>query len=480
MRHLILRYLKTSLWSLPLLMSCSGAGQKAASELFICGSGQSVEGLQQTSFPELTIAPLRQDLQGIQQAIDICSSLGGGHVEVAAGLYLCDGPIVLRSNVDLHLDSAATILFSGEPKDFLPVVETRFEGVDLLNYSPMIYANGAENVAITGQGTIDAQGSRVFAAWGKVAGDEGFEENIHGTHGETVEMEDVNLLRQLGSELAPLKKRVFGEGHYLRPTCVEFRECSRVLIEGITLKDSPFWCIHPLYSSDVIVRGVTIDSHNPNNDGCDPESSTRVLIEDCNFMCGDDAVAIKSGRDADGRQVGRPSSNIVIRRCLFNSECNGLCIGSEMSGGVENVVMDSVEIASVKNALLFKSNKDRGGYIRNVAVSNIQIQHVEGAVLRFENNYFGYRGGNCPSQYENFAIENVHAKESNGYAIYFDGLEELPMQNIAVSNFHVDRAARPYYIYNVKNYVFDNCSVNGESIPAIPAPDTERQSCDVW
>lgn len=406
--------------------------------------------------------------------------MGGGHVIVPAGIYNCAGPIVMKSNVDLHLDSAATILFSGEPKDFLPVVETRFEGIDLLNYSPMIYANGAENVALTGKGTIDAQGSRVFAAWGKVAGDEGFEENIHGTHGETVEMPDVNLLRQLGSELAPLENRLFGEGHYLRPTCVEFRECRRVLIEGITLKDSPFWCIHPLYSSDVIVRGVTIDSHNPNNDGCDPESSNRVLIEDCNFMCGDDAVAIKSGRDADGRQVGRPSSNIVIRRCLFNSECNGLCIGSEMSGGVENVVMDSVEIASVKNALLFKSNKDRGGYIRNVAVSHINIQHVEGAVLRFENNYFGYRGGNSPSQYENFAIDNVYAKESNGYAIYFDGLEELPMQNIAVSNFRVDRAERPYYIYNVQNYVFDNCSVNGAAIPTIPVPDTERQSCDVW
>lgn len=319
-----------------------------------------------------------------------------------------------------------------------------------------------------------------MARWGMDTEVEDYQENIHGLHGETPEKPDVDRLRQMGEDLTPVSERVFGKDAKLRPCGIEFNNCKQILIEGITLKNSPFWCIHPLYSEDVIVRGVTIDSHFPNNDGCDPESCNRVLIEDCTFCTGDDAIAIKSGRDADGRRVGKPSENIEIRNCRFYSECNGLCIGSEMSGGVRNVFMHNIEIGNVKNALLFKSNKDRGGYIESVHVDSVTIQSAAGAVLRFETNYFGYRGGNSPSRYEDFHISNIKAGRADAYAIYFDGNAEQPIRNVEVNNFEVEKALRPHYLYNIEDCRFSNIHVNGKQVLQTIELDTERKTCDVW
>ena len=422
----------------------------------------------------------------LQEAIDTCHAQGGGTVLVHGGEYQLNGTLHLRSNVCLRLEEEALLLFSGRGDDFLPVVRSRWEGTEVMGRSAMIYARDAENVAICGKGVIDAQAGREMAAWGMKPGETDFEENVFGTHGETIEMADVNRLRAWGGEqrserqLADSALLTMGEGTFLRPCCIELHSCNRVLIEGVTVRNSPFWCLHPLFCQDVIVRGVTIASHYPNNDGCDPESSRRVLIEDCLFRTGDDAVAIKAGRDADGRRVGRPSEQIVIRRCDFQSECNGLCIGSEMSGGVSDVYMDSVQIGSVKNALLFKSNKDRGGYIRNVWVRNIDIRSTAGAVLRFENNYFGYRGGNFPAQYEDFHIENVHAARCGSFAIYYDGLAEMPMQCIAVDSLVVDSAALPYYLYHTRQCSFARTWINGSLLPDSLPQSPTRQSCEVW
>ena len=448
-----------------------------------------VASIRPVQFPDLVIEvdePIEADaLMLLQEAIDRCSAQGGGTVQVNRGRYPLSGSLVLKSNVNLRLMKNASLRFSGRADDFLPVVPTRWEGTELLGRSSMIWANEAENIAITGEGTINAQAGVEMAAWGMQPGEADFEENVHGTHGETIETADVNQLRAWGEQQTDADGKepdllTFGQGTFLRPCCIEFRKCSRVLVEGVTIRDSPFWCMHPLYCEDVIVRGVTIDSHFPNNDGCDPESSRRVLIEDCLFRTGDDAVAIKSGRDADGRRVGKPSSGIVIRRCQFQSECNGLCIGSEMSGGVEDVYMDSVQIGRVKNALLFKSNKDRGGFIRRVWVRNIGIESAEGAVLRFENNYFGYRGGNYPARYEDFHIRQVHAGRAGSFAIYCDGLPELPMRHIEVDSLVVDSAARSYYLYNTVDCSFLRTWVNGSLLPDSLPQSPERQMCDVW
>lgn len=413
-------------------------------------------------------------LMDFQRAINMCHLMGGGIVRVPAGIYNLNGPLELKSHVNLHLDEGAYLRFSGKASDFLPVVLTKFEGTDMFGHSPMIRAFRQTDIAITGKGTIDAQAGIEMGEWGKV------EKILKDGASVSKETPDVQRLRKMGEEHAPLYERVFGEGTYLRPTCVEPYGCSRVLIEGVTIKDSPFWTIHPVYCDNVTVRGVTIDSHFPNNDGCDPENTSNVLIEDCVFRCGDDAVAIKAGRDADGRATGRPSENIVIRRCDFSSECNGLCIGSEMSAGVQNVFMDSVKIGTVKNALYFKSNRDRGGYIRNVSVSNITVNHTQGAVLRFESNYFGYRGGNFPASYSNFSISNVEVESSDHYAIFYDGLEGTPIRNISVENFHVKKAPRPYYLFHTQDCTFQNCTVAGKPIPVAPKQSKKRESCDVW
>lgn len=419
-----------------------------------------------TSFPDRTVEVVsdreNDALPILQQAIDSCSLAGGGKVVVKAGHYPLNGPLKLKSNVNLHLEEGAYLQFSGRADDFLPVVLTRWEGTELYGRSPMVYAYHCTNIAITGRGVIDAQGGKEFAPWA------------------SQEAPDRDRLREMGDKLTPVNERVFGKGTILRPSCIQFLGCSRILLEDITIKDSPFWTIHPVYCDNVIVRGVTIDSHFPNNDGCDPESTSNVLIENCTFRTGDDAIAIKAGRNTDGRAIGRPSENIVIRNCLFYSECNGLCIGSEMSGGVANVYMDDIEIGTVKNALYFKSNRDRGGYIRNVNVNNINIERALGAILRFETNYFGFRGGNYQARYEDFKISNVHAHTADHYAIFMDGNEEKPIRNIEVSNFHVDKAERPYYLIYTENISFKESTVNGVAVPEYPEESKERQSCDVW
>ena len=204
------------------------------------------------------------------------------------------------------------------------------------------------------------------------------------------------------------------------------------------------------------------------------------MIENCIFRTGDDAIAVKAGRDADGRRVNRPSENIVIRNCKFYSKCNGLCIGSEMSGGVRNVYMKNIEIGDVKNALLFKSNLDRGGYIENVYIDFVDIKSAAGAVLRFETNYFGYRGGNFPARYSGFEISNITAGSADAYAIYYDGNTDEPISNISVKNFTVTRAAHTHYLYKTRNCSFVNCSINGKQLPEHPEESSERRQCDVW
>lgn len=483
-----------------LLAGCQSQNGSADTQDYMTSAMDSIIGqIRTTSFPDRTwviMAPEEADaLIVLQEAIDSCSNQGGGTVVVKEGEYELNGTLWMKSNVNLHLESGALLKFSGRGDDYLPVVPTRWEGTELMGRSAMIYANGAENFAITGHGGIHGRGSEEMALWGMPPGTVEFEENIHGTHGETVEKADVDRLRAWGGtpyddedhnddedddHNSRHELLTFGEGTFLRPCLIEFRNCKRILVEGVDLRDSPFWCLHPLYCQDVIIRGISIRSYSPNNDGCDPESSERVLIEDCFFQTGDDAVAIKSGRDADGRRVGHPSRDIVIRRCDFQSQCNGLCIGSEMSGGVENVYMDSVRIGKVKNALLFKSNKDRGGYIRNVWVRNINIESTAGAVLRFENNYFGYRGGEFPSQYENFHIERVHAARCQSFAIYYDGLAELPMRHITVDSLVVDSAALSHYLFHTEDCTFARTWVNGELLPTTPKQSETRQSCDVW
>jgi polygalacturonase len=337
----------------------------------------------------------------ISNAIATCAQAGGGTVLVSAGEFLT-GPIHLKSNVELHLDDAATLLFTTNFAAYLPAVLTRFEGMDCHNYSPLIYAFEQENVAVTGRGTLDGQaGDDAWWPWeGKKKG------------GPDQKAARDRLIGMVNRNV-PVAERRFGEGDYLRPSFVELYRCRNVLIQGVRIRRSPMWELHPLLCTNVIVRGVDISSHGPNNDGCDPESCRDVLIEDCAFDTGDDCIAIKSGRNNDGRRVGLPSENLVIRRCAMRDGHGGVVIGSEISGGcrevfAEDCVMDS---PNLERALRLKSNAMRGGVIENIFMRNITVGQVKDAVLQIDFLYEeGPRGDFKPAA-RNVVMENVRARQ---------------------------------------------------------------------
>ncbi len=394
------------------------------------------------------------------EAIDACTKDGGGRVLVPAGEYVIKGPLHLKSNVHLHLVDGVKVLFSDNPADYLPVVLTKWEGTELFNYSPLIYAYQATNVAITGKGIIDGNATNGFATW------------------KPRQKEDQRLLRQMGADGVPVNERVFGSGHWLRPSMVQFFGCKNVLVDGPTFLDSPFWVIHPTFCTNVTVRNVTVDSWNPNNDGCDPDASVNVLIENCTFNTGDDGVAIKAGRDQDAWRIGQATENVIVRNCRISSIANGLCIGSEMSGGVRNVFMQNCIVDSASSTVYFKSNLDRGGVIENVWVRNIHVDRARGAFVRFESNYKGHRGNSFPPVFRNFYLQDMTCRETN-VGIFAEGHEASLLQNITLLNVSIKHAATPFYIRLAENFRMHNVVINGEKQPLEPPMAGESQKLEM-
>jgi polygalacturonase len=382
-------------------------------------------------------------------AIALCSKSGGGRVVVPKGVFLCDGPIHLASDVNLHVSEGATITFGAAVEKYLPAVLTRFEGTLLMGHSPRIYARGATNVAITGRGTIDGNARATLALMKDAPG--------RGSSG---------TLRKMGAEGVPVAQRLFAQGKWLRPSMIQPFECTNVLIEGVTLRDSTFWVVHPVLCRNVTVRGITVDSMNGNNDGCDPDSCADVLIEDCTFRTGDDSIAIKSGRDQDGWQVGRASENIVIRRVTMGSRHSGLCIGSEMSGGVKNVFVEDCRAESVSSAFYFKANLDRGGLVEHVRARRIQAAQVREGFVRFETGYHGYRGENHPPSFRDFVLEDLTCQEARAYAIYLEGVEAAPIRDVTIRRATIENAKAPFWIKHVENVRLEDVRINNRPAPA--------------
>ena len=342
--------------------------------------------------------------QAISKAIDACVNAGGGRVVVPAGVFLT-GPIHLSSNVELHLAAANTTLkFITEPKAYLPAVFTRFEGIECYNYSPLIYAFNQSNVAVTGAGTLDGQADET--TWLKWKGGKGT--------GEGTQKTARAWLDKMNNDGVPVDQRRFGEGDFLRPPFVEFNRCRNVLIEGVKIRRSPMWELHPLLCTNVIVRSVDISSHGANNDGCDPESCCDVLIEKCIFDTGDDCIAIKSGRNADGRRVGVPSQNIIIRDCTMRDGHGGTTIGSEISGGCRNVFVENCEMDSpeLTCALRLKSNAMRGGVLENIFMRNVKVGLVKDSVLQIDFLYEEGANGEQKPVAKNVVMENIRVAQT--------------------------------------------------------------------
>jgi unsaturated rhamnogalacturonyl hydrolase len=305
----------------------------------------------------------------------------------------------LQGGVNLHLDTNATLKFSTDPKAYLPAMLTRFEGIECYNYSPLIYALGQSNVAVTGPGTLDGQATD--ENWLRWKGRKDPSTNTQKVAN--------GRLKKMAEEGVPVEQRRFGEGDYLRPSFIQFYLCRNVMVEGVRIRRSPMWEIHPVLCTNVTVRGVDIVTHGANNDGCDPESCRDVLIENCLFDTGDDCIAIKSGRNADGRRVGVPSVNLVIRGCTMNDGHGGVTIGSEISGGCSNVFVEncSMDSTNLDRAIRLKSNAVRGGVIQNVFVRNVNIGSVADAVLQIDFLYEEGTNGMYKPVARNIVLENI-------------------------------------------------------------------------
>ncbi|MBN2088558.1 glycoside hydrolase family 28 protein [candidate division KSB1 bacterium] len=391
-------------------------------------------------------------------AIQACHEAGGGRVVVPAGRYLT-GPIHLKSHVNLHIQKDATILFSRDYTKYLPIVLTRFEGIECLNYSPFIYACEQENIAITGEGTLDGQADNTtWWPWKGIP-------HYGWQKGTPNQQSDREKLLVMAEKAVPVAERVFGEGHYLRVSFIQPYRCKNVLIDQVTIKRSPMWEIHPVLCENVTVQNVIISSHGPNNDGCNPESSKDVLIKNCFFDTGDDCIAIKSGRNADGRRVNIASENIIIQGCTMKDGHGGVVIGSEISGNCRNVFIEDcvMDSPNLERALRIKTNSIRGGVIENIYMRNIKVGEVSDAVIRVFFHYEEGDVGNFTPVVRNVFISNLTSQKST-YALLLDGYKRSPVSHISLDNCSFEGVKAENILRNVSNIKFSNVYMNGKLV----------------
>ncbi len=399
----------------------------------------------------MRLAPTPGDARvRLQAAIEAAADSGGGRIILESGLWACAGPLHLRSGVELHLAQGAHLRFEPDPALYLPVVLTRWEGTEVYNYSPMIYARDGADIAITGAGVIDGQGEAHWLPW------------------RARQRPDQSRLRDMGRDGVAVEERRFGAGHFLRPPLIQFFNCARVRVEGVRLQDSPFWCLHPVYCQDVTVRRIRVVSRHVNSDGVDPDSCERVLIEQCDFDVGDDGVSIKAGRDQDGWRVGRPCRNIVVRQCRYQGKAGGgFAIGSEMSGGVSDIYVDGLSIPEASHALYFKANLDRGGEIRDVFIRDVRAGAVESFII-LTNDYHSYRGGDFPPRFEGIEISDSFCTRAK-IGLHATGHPRAPVQRVRLRGIEIGAAVRPIQVADIAGFHLDNVRINGEAVAeAVP------------
>ncbi|WP_029273491.1 glycoside hydrolase family 28 protein [Flavobacterium sp. KJJ] len=366
------------------------------------------------------------------KAMVLCKKNNGGTIIVPKGTYKINGPIHFVSNVNLKLEKGAKIKFSDNPQDYLPMVLTSWEGTMLYNYSPLIYAYDCTNIAITGEGTIDGAGSKIWKSFKEKEG------------------KGKDLSREMNHTTVPLKDRKFGEGYFLRPQLIQFFNCKNILVENIRIENSPFWCLHLLKSQSITIRGISYKALNYNNDGIDPEYAKDVLIENVTFNNGDDNVAIKAGRDHEGRaNIATPSQNIVIRNCNFKG-LHGVVLGSEMSAGIQNVFVENCKtVGYLKRGIYVKTNADRGGFIKNIFVRNIKLDEVEDC-LYITANYHG-EGKGFQSDISNIHFSNISCNKATESGIVIQGFADKKIRNISLTNIEIKEAKNAISNENAEN-----------------------------
>lgn len=400
--------------------------------------------------------------KAINKAIQLCSAAGGGKVIVPEGTWNT-GAITMKSHVNLVVEKGATLLFAFDTKLY-PIVKTRWEGLDCMNYQPCVYAYQAKDIAITGEGTIDGNGSN--DTWWKMCGAPRF-----GWNDEVEESQKTGRpqLAQMADDNIPIEQRNM-KGKGMRPQLINLYQCENILIEGVTLLRSPFWVIHPLLSKNMTVKNVKIWNEGPNGDGCDPESCEDVIIEGCNFHTGDDCIAIKSGRNADGRKWNLPSKNIIVRNCVMEDGHGGVVIGSEISGGCNNVFVENCKMDSpnLERVLRIKTNSCRGGITENIYMRNVEVGQCREAVMRINLNY--EPNENAPRGFNptvrNVYMTNVTCQKSQ-YGILLNGLDDADnIYNINVTNCKFNGVQDKAVLRTGKSHDLnlDNVFVNGSLV----------------
>jgi polygalacturonase len=397
-------------------------------------------------------------------AIADLAERGGGRLIVPPGRWLT-GAIHLDSNIDLHLVSGATIAFRTDPEAYLPVVYTRDGGIECMNWSPFIYAYGKHDIAITGDGVLDGQASNQF--WWPWAGKTQF----GWLPGMPTGAADGTLLAAMADEGLPVADRVFGDGHCLRPQFIQPYKCERVLISGVTLHNTPNWQMNPVLCQHVTIENVTASSLGPNNDGCDPECCDHVVIQGCVFRTGDDCIAVKAGKNADGRRVNVPSQHIVIQDCEFLAGHGAVTIGSEMSGGVRHLyARDSTAVSpTLSDFLRLKTNSARGGFIEDIHVRDVTVDQLTDSAVLIDFSYGEGAGYGYDPTVRDIHVEKLTVGTAN-YPLYAIGYPEDHIVDVSITDTVVRQATHNSVVRLCDDIVLRNVTVNdvlsGVDLPA--------------
>ena len=398
----------------------------------------------------------------LQKAIDDLSAEGGGRLILPAGVYLT-GALHMKSGVELHLESPYTVLrfINTEIEKNYPLVLSHWEASPCYNYSPLLYACDAHDIAVTGLGVLDGGADeRHWLNWHHQV------EKAWSSDKRDMQLEDRSVLRRMNIEGVPIEQRVFGHGHYLRPNFIQFIRCERVLLSGFTLHNSPMWQVNPVFCKSVIAEKLTLSSHGANNDGFDPESCNGVIVRGCRFDTGDDCIAIKSGRDRDGRLANTPCENILIENNEFADGHGGVAMGSEMSGGVRNVLAIGNRFSSphLTYALRLKTNARRGGFVENIMLCDSVMDHVGGAAIHGTMLYEDGPNGDCLPTFRNITVENITA-HGGDYGIFLEAFPEVPITGLTLRNIRIDGTSRALHALNWQEAHMENVTLNGKAFP---------------
>ena len=413
--------------------------------------------------------------EAINNAIKAVSEKGGGKVVIPEGLWLT-GPVVLQNNVNLHVEKNALVLFSGDA-DLYPLVRTSFEGLDMLRCQSPISAMNAENIAITGHGVLDGSGD----SWRPVKRNkmtDGQWKSLLKSGGVVDESGKVWYPNEGALKASILtgskEKREISDSEWegmkrwLRPVLLSIVKSKRVLLEGVTFRNSPSWCLHPLSCEDLTLNGVKVFNpwYSQNGDALDVESCKNVVVTNSLFDAGDDAICIKSGKNADGRRRGEPCENVLVKNNTVLHGHGGFVVGSEMSGGVRNVYVADCTFIGTDVGLRFKSTRGRGGVVENIYVDNINMINIPGDAL-IADLYYAVKdapGAPVPAvteetpSFKNIHISNISCKGA-GRAMFLNGLPEMPIENFSVRNMRITDAQKGAFINKVAGVTLENIEI---------------------